>query len=64
MLLPEDIPLKTDVQDNSFNKFSTHKTFLQTLSVTIANGNRLIHKNAFLDAGFDKLLKQERDYNY
>ena len=60
-LLHEDIPLKTNgVQPNSFNKSSTHKTFLQIVPVAISNGNRFIRTKALLDTGSDAtLLKRE-----
>ena len=60
-LLHEDIPLKTNgVQHNSFNKSSTLRIFLQSVPVTISNGNRFIHTHALLDMGFDvALLKRE-----
>ena len=56
-LLHKDILLKTNgVQHNSFNKSSTHKTFLQIVPVTISNGNRSICTTAVLDTGSDATL--------
>lgn len=48
---------KADViQHNSFNKFSTNKTFLQMLPVTISNKNHFIHINFLLDTGSSAIL--------
>ena len=60
-LLHEGILLGTNrVQQNSFNKSSTHKTFLQIVPVTISNGNRFIRTNVLVDTGLDAtLLKWE-----
>ena len=60
-LLNEYIPLKTNgVQHNSFNKSSTHTTFLKIVPVTISNGNRFILRNALFDTGSNAtLLKRE-----